>query len=698
MSFLSLMAYQYNFSTRRDTDAEISDNYSRIVKTNGQELQIYQDKQWETLVVKGVELSAFQPGYGRFETGISKKDVLKWLEEIDELHANVIKVPYIQSPNFYAAIYDYNLNKENPLYVIHEIMLDERAALKNYDAFEETIYKNLKKDIKNTIDVINGQAFLFNNKRNHSGIYLRDISKYNLGFIIGTNINPEIVALTNEKYQQLDSYEGKHFTVTKGNAFEVFVGEMLDFANEYEIDNYQRSSLFSFLSSVETDAIAYQHESNLTKYADFDIEAIVPKEKDNLFISYKYHPSSADFLEYEYKDGSDSQGNDSLSVISQHLERLVHLYNHPIIISDTGISSSRAKSNVDLVDGFDRGGFSEKEQGERLVRLLDQIYQANIAGAIVSTWQDDWTKLTSLSPIKDYLDENNASYWQDRQSSDESFGLLKFEAGKKEEKIYINGEFSDWELVPYVLEEGDIKLKVKSDLTNMYVLIEKEGWSLNEDRLYLGINVTPLSGSKNWKDEANFNTEADFIVKLAGYNESRIVVNERYNLFSYLYKYYDNIIEKQTEIPVKDTSRFESIYLLNRKNFYLKDSNQVEPPIYYETGKLVYGDDHPESDAFHSNADFNKEGDKVELKIPWSLINVVDPLNQKAYGDFYLEGPDAQVSMKTMGFSVNYQGHEQTVVTEEANYVMDKLEPTLYYERLKDSYYILKNYWQGRSE
>lgn len=691
IALLFMISYQKHYSNKLDTHAESLSDYSRIVKTENKEIKLYKNDQWETIKIKGVELSSFKPGYGRFETTTPKEEVLNWLAKIDKMNANVIKIPYIQPPSFYSAIYEYNLNRKEPLYIIHEIMLDEKAVLKNYNAFDGEILKKVKKDIKKTINVVNGQALIINNKRSHRGLYLKDISKYNLGFIIGTNTNPEIVTLTNEQHVDKTSYDGEYFSIKDSSAFEVFITEVLDYSANYEVKKYKRSSLLSYMTTAETDSFEYKHESNLTKYADVNIEKITSKE-DNLFVSYRYHPSSLDFLDYEYEDPSSNESED-ISTVSKHLDRLTDFYKNPLVISDTGISSSRAKSKVNQSDGYDRGGFSEKEQGERLVQLLGNIYSTSAAGAIVSSWQDDWTRLTSFSLVQDYLDENASSYWQDLQSSDESFGFIKFESGKKEDKIYIDGDFSEWNDIKAISNEDGLKLKVKADLTNLYILVEKKNWSLNEEVLYLGMNTTPLSGSKNWEKEAEFASEVDFIIKLQGYNESRVVVNDRSNLFNYVFKYYANIIEKETKVPAKDSDHFEAIYLLNRKKFYLKDSNKVIPPIYYETGKLTYGIDNPENKEFNSKADFNKEGDRTEIKIPWSLLNIKNPMNKKSFGDFYLDGVNSQIDMNQIGFSMNYKGKKEEIITKEAIYDMGNLKKLGYFERLKDSYYIVKDYW-----
>lgn len=691
-----IVSYQKYYSFKMNEEAEEQDGYSRIVKTDSKEIMIYKKGDWKNIEIKGVELSSFRPGYGRYKSKISKSEVTKWLEQIGDLNANLIKVPYIQPPGFYSAIYDYNLNREEPIYIMHEIMLDERNMLKNYNVFDGEIIKNFKKDIRKTIKVIHGQSLILSNKRSHTGLYLKDISKYNLGFILGTNINPEIITLTNASNEDEKQYEGSNFSTSDASPFEVFIAQMLDYASEYEIKRYDRVGLLSFLTTVDTDALEYKHESNATKHANININKIEDKGKNNLFVSYKFHPNSVDFLDYEYEydssDGNVDRKNET--VFLKQLNRINQFYKLPLIISDTGISSSRGISKIDSSDGYHRGGFSEEDQGLMLIKLLEDIDKSNSSGVLINSWQDNWTNLTSSSMLEDYLDESASSYWHDSQSSDENFGLLKFESGKEKDKTYIDGEFSDWARTDYLLDEKDIKLKVKADGENLYMLIEKKDWSLNKDKLYLGIDVTPLSGSKIWKDEAEFDTFADFVVNLDGYNESRIVVNERYNIFDYLYKYYTNIIEKQDKIPGKNSDSFNAIYLLNRKSVNLKNSSNPIPPVYYQTGDMIHGNNNPKSEEFDSLADFNKKEDTTEIKIPWTVLNFKNPLDDMVYSDFYLDGVNGSLKIKDLGFSINFKNSKEEIVSKEVRYNMERFKSIDYFERLKGSYYILKDYWE----
>ncbi|GFN35680.1 CotH kinase family protein [Tepidimicrobium xylanilyticum] len=349
-------------------------------------------------------------------------------------------------------------------------------------------------------------------------------------------------------------------------------------------------------------------------------------------------------------------------------------------------------TTVDIDEGFNRGNVTEIKQGEQIVQLLDYIYKSGCIGAIIYSWQDDWSKTTAFNLMEDYSDESSSTYWYDVQASDESFGLMAFRPKGKEYGILIDGHFSDWDNINPISKNYDIR--VTSDTSYFYLYFKKEGLSLTNATIYIGLDITPFSGSKYWENKVEFPMPVDFILELKGYNESRIVVHERYNIFNYLYKYYSNIIEKQENPPDIDSNIFSAIYLLNRKNFYFRETNTVIPPVYYETGKLVYGNANPNSSEYNSLADFNKEGDAIEIRIPWMLINIKNPLKRLAQGDFYSKGLDSQVFIKNIGLSICYEGKNYRFTTEKITYKIPSFKNIKYDQILKKSYYIIMDYWK----
>ena len=82
------------------------------------------------------------------------------------------------------------------------------------------------------------------------------------------------------------------------------------------------------------------------------------------------------------------------------------------------------------------------------------------------------------------------------------------------------------------------------------------------------------------------------------------------------------------------------------------------------------------------------------MKIPWILLNIKNPLDKKIYGDFYLDGLDSSLTIKDIGFSINYKNENEDIVSSEGRYNIRNFKEIKYFEKLKDSYYILENYWK----
>ena len=665
---------------------------ARFTKTDDGKIQLYNEDKWENFLIKGVQINSFTPGYSRNRSGIDKERVMKWLKQISEMNANVITLPNIQPASFYNAIYDFNLNNAKPIYILHEIPLYESAILKEYDAYNKTIINPLKIDIKETIDVVHGNGIVINNSRHHQGIYLMDISKYVLGYIIGTNTNAELITLTNINYPEVDNYKGKYFKCYDSSAFETFITEMMDYAAVYETEKYKQLSLFSYISSVDTDPFTHLNELNSTKNANIDLEN-VKSNNDNIFASYTFHPNAYDFLDYEKPGIVSKETNNKSSIYYNYLNKINQHYKMPVVVSDFGIPSSRGMSKVNVNGGFNRGNITEDLQGEQLVKLLEYIYSAGSAGAVIFNWQDDWGQSTTFNVLDDYSDSSSTTYWYDAQASDESFGIMSFDTGEKVSEIYIDGEFSDWDKTSNLFNESEVEIKVNSDPSYIYFLIKKKALSITADKIYIGLDITPKSGSIKWND-LKFNLPVDYIIEIAGYNESRILVQERYNLFNYLYKYYANVIEKQENIPLKDSEVFSAIYMLNRKSFYLKDSNLNIPPIYYQTGKLVYGNGNPQADNYNSLTDFNKEGDFLEIRIPWTLLNFKNPLKKTIQDDFYLKGIDSRININDINLEMIYKSRNENINYGSISYKLPSYKQIKHHDRLKKSYYYIMDFWK----
>ena len=222
-------------------------------------------------------------------------------------------------------------------------------------------------------------------------------------------------------------------------------------------------------------------------------------------------------------------------------------------------------------------------------------------------------------------------------------------------------------------------------------LIQKSGFSIDTDKLYIPIDTTQKSGSNYAAGEdVKFNRAADFLLVLDGKENSRLLVQERYESLRANYSgdvYGFNTYYKEN-IPEKDSPVFREIYLALQLTTIGGSQNTL-----FHTGILTYGNANPSSDGFNSLADFMAGEGFVEIKLPWQLLNFMDPSRMMIHDDYYEhygvekmeidriyvglgDGTEARIEMyprKMKGWDTN----------------------VTYHERLKESYYILQECWKN---
>ena len=174
------------------------------------------------------------------------------------------------------------------------------------------------------------------------------------------------------------------------------------------------------------------------------------------------------------------------------------------------------------------------------------------------------------------------------------------------------------------------------------------------------IDITPKSGAKKSVDhKISFDRNADFLLILDGKDNSTLLVQERYDTlhanFGYRLTQTNNFINP----PKKNSPKFKKIELL-LKEILIKDivdkndktERIITPAVTYDTGKLLHGNANPDSKDYNSLADFMIKGDNIEIRLPWQLLNF------------------SKIPLKGWGRKVTY------------------------HERLKQSYYMMKDLWK----
>ncbi|MEG0774740.1 family 2 glycosyl transferase [Clostridium sp.] len=690
IAILFYLSINYFFSS--GNEYKDKDGIVYVSKVDSKSIYVYKNKQWKKEFIKGVNMGVGKPGYFPGEFGITKEEYLRWFKYIGEMNANTIRVYTILSPDFYDALLEYNESVKNPIYLLQGVWVNEEDISNIMDAHNPKIKDIFKSDIKRITDVIHGNAILPKNTGHASGSYKSDISEYVIAWVLGIEWDPDFVLKTIDNNEEKTTYEGQYLYTKGASPFEVFLCEVGDYAIDYETDTYKMQRPLSFTNWVTTDMLSHTNEPlDDEDKAVVNIEQIKVKEefKPGLFASYHIYPYYPDFMSYQsdYAEYIDSEGE--VNPYRAYLKDLIKEHTMPVLVAEFGIPASRGLAHENVHTGFNQGNVDENTQGEMVVSMMKDIYEEGYAGGLVFAWQDEWFKRTWNTMDLDLPERR--PYWSNTQTNEQEFGLMAFDPGEEKSISYVDGDVSEWTEDTLISTSNEFNLFVKSDEKYVYFMIDAKNFDIENDTLLIPIDTIENQGSdRSLEYKVNFSRNADFLISIDGRDNSRILVDAYYDSFYYIYGKQLGMINSNKDYEVKNSGIYNKQYLCLNKEIYLPEDKVTIPFSKHETGLLKYGNGNPNSTDYNSLADFIMKDSKIEIRIPWQLLNVMDPSTKSIMEDFYKEGiKSKQVnSFYVEGILIKDGKIEGRV--EPGEFTWEPWDIPTYHERLKASYFILK--------
>ena len=711
-----------------------------FVRTEGKDIVLEQDGEWAPFEIRGVDMGVGLPGEWATDYAIDHETYLRWFGLIQELGANTIRVYTILHDDFYNAFYEYNTDREQqgltPLYLLHGVWVNDYVHNSHRDGYDDDFRQTLLDDCRTLCDILHGNRTLSLGYGVGSGSYRRDVSPWVLGYIIGVEWETSIVTYTNQ-LNEGRQYNGDYlYTSPDASPFEALLCEVGDRLIEYETERYGQQRLIAFSNWPTTDPFSYNVLTTDYRYKleTVDVEQILATDAfwAGQFASYHVYAYFPDYLqlldesaEYDEEDvrtalGTvvyqryldhieqmdapfigeylteedyvDSQGRYNTYVA--YLRALNRYHTIPVVISEYGVTTGRGMAQVDENTGRNQGHMSEQEQGQALIDCYQDIMDAGCAGSCLFSWQDEWFKRTWNTMHA--VDLDNTAYWSDAQTNEQFFGLLTFDPGETERVCYVDGDFSEWTEEDLVIAHDGMELSMKYDEKYLYLLVHKEDFEPEHDILYIPFDTTPKTGSTYCQShDLTFERACDFVLVIDGQEDSRLLVQERYEVLLAMYgtTYYTR--DPYLNPPDADTSVFKRIYMpLILSDLLPRSQYGVQIPVgeKYETGILRYGNANPQSEDFDSLADFMFAGNGVEIRIPWQLLNFSNPSEMMIHDDYYEHYgiENLQIDEMYVGLSC---GESEYRIPMAAVELEGWGKTVTYHERLKESYAMLKQYW-----
>ncbi|GAU79153.1 hypothetical protein [Fusibacter sp. 3D3] len=569
--------------------------------------------------IKGINLGAALPGKFFTEFPQDKATYLNWLNQMEGLHINTIRVYTLLPPSFYQALYEYNQKAREPLYLLQEIWPEENPEDLNY--LGEQYNQIYRQEIEYAVHAIHGNIEIPVRDYRAYGLYAYDVSPYLLGYLVGREMEPEEVIETN-KLNEGYEFQGQFFYAERNaSPTESWLAASCDYALSIESDFYQGNPIIGIVNWPTLDALNHDSEWNEAGYKNLqfndkvsvDIDRIgVHRERVNGFVgAYHIYPNYPNFMNNEqayaaYRDGEGvfRYGGYLKAFMNQN-------HRYPAIVAEYGISTSQITAHYNP-DGLDHGGLSEDEQASFIIRMTQAIKAENYSGAIIFEWMDEWAKKTWTTEFY-MIPYERQVLWHNVLDPEQNYGLLAIEAKIPEYKEIFksNSPYLDLDSVASSQNASYIylKLQFKSKLDLRQGL--KVAFDLNVE-----------------SDEDNHSENSfEYILEVDESPKLRVVPS--YNWINGHYK-----------SSVESFDIFENLTQLVNPENTDKDGT-FTPALTVDLSQLNIGDlEVPQNNIWI-------EGQQVTIRIPYGLLGFSDPSSRSILWDSRIFIPNQKDQIET---------------------------------------------------
>lgn len=579
-------------------------------RAEGDYLAVWEDGTYHPIFLKGMNLGVGVPGTQPGELAITEDQYERWLVRMGEMGINALRIYTLHYPRFYEAFRAYNrAHRDAPIYLLQGIWLDEDNPNAYGDLYG--LSDTFDEGIEEVIDCVHGNRTIPERYGRAFGTYTDDVSQWVIGWLIGREIIPFEVVVTNELHPDDTAFQGAALALTEGTPAETWATARLDKVIVYESEAYGFQRPVSLSSWPTLDPLDHPTEGPESGEDSVSIDlanVALIDAPGGLFYSFHAYPYYPDFMNDDpsYAEFSDDEGVNNYVGYLSALK--THYNDRPLLIAEFGVPSSWGNAH-DSVSGMDHGGHDEQAQGRYDARQLLNIYDTGCGGGALFAWMDEWWKRTWIT---DDLDMPRSSFprWWNVTAAEQNFGMIAFEpSGPEYTTVFSSSSLS--------------VRQVSTAATNpfFYVEIKLDTAVTAGDSLTIGFDTYRADlGESQLPDGTKTDLRAELALTIIAPDAAELHVTEAYDLFGI---WHDNSSDAQLyHSTVSDGAPWMPVRWQNNGE-RLDDSGEILTQASVQPiGVLRVS----ENTQFDSSLDAIRiDGATIEIRIPWTLLQFTDP-------------------------------------------------------------------------
>lgn len=637
----------------------------------------------------GVNMGLTEATTSLDDPDVSYDTYIEWFSQILQMNANTVKVFTVMPPQFYTALFDFNAGRDNPLYLLQGIWFNEEYMYTYGDVYDGTvIYEAFERACRETVDIVHGNSDYTSYGSIQNAIYDEDVTQYLAGFILGLEWDYDFIENSNA-HTEISGYSGEYlYTAENATPFETFLCSIGDNLVRYQTETYDFQTPVAFLNWQTTDTLTHSNEPfEEEDRVSVNTENIcfTPQFGAGLFAAVDVYPYYPEFMNHqpEYVSYIDAQTNKQ-NPYRAYLKDLITQYSVPVIIAEVGLPTSRGCAHESII-GYNQGGITEQQQGEYVSKMILDIHAEGYAGSMIFSWQDEWFKQT-WNTVK-YSPEDASMRTPNVMSAEQSYGILAMVAGDTDLN-FCDGDFSDWDNAVQIAASDGYTLYCKYDAAYLYFYIRpSDNYNFQDNTILIPIRTIGVGSNQSQLYQTRFSESADFLLVINGRENTRILVDAYYDLFHYEYAVQRGVFDRNSSFSVPGSGIYNTINMFLSNEMTLPLTGQINPAKSYESGLLRFGINNPENVEYDSMADFYGSEDGIEVRIPWYLLNVINPALKVAVGDMYQLEEVSFTTFSSIHAGIGLIDYSEIQLFDTG---YSGLQEVTYHTRLKKSYEILK--------